>query len=172
MSLFRTLKILCEIWICFLVVYIYLLNRWLYTAVATFKKLGNNNFQLATNEIPLVLRTSTRPSHFCFSMGLPLKSSWGLCGSFVWPSRAEWAKGNFTESGQYLQGFLIWSRNYFPWSLGIHQSTPVPNLRAHEWKTLKSCTIATLPPLKSMSSSQSSQGPATDQCLDLLRIQS
>ena len=78
MSLFRTLKILCKIRICFQVVYIHLLNRWLYTAVATFKKLGNN-IQLATDEISLMPRTSTRPSHLCFPMGLSQRAH----GDFV-----------------------------------------------------------------------------------------
>lgn len=70
MSLFRTLKILCKIWIYFLVVYIHLLNRWLHAAVATFQKLGNN-FQLATSEIPLMPVIIRKPSPLCFPLIFP-----------------------------------------------------------------------------------------------------
>lgn len=70
----------------------------------------------------------------------------GTLWSFVQPSRAERPKGNFT-SGSYLQGFLSWLGNYFLWTLDIHQSTPIPNLRAHECQKdpekLQCCKSAT-----------------------------
>lgn len=171
MSLFRTLKILCKTRICFQVVYIHLLNRWLHTAVATFQKLGNN-FQLATKEIPLMPMIIRRPFLLCFPQIFPkelTKTSW----RFVWPSRAKRAKENFTGSGWYLQWFLICLRSYFLWTLDTHQGIHTPNLRIHESgkvpEKLQHHNSATtgvdefIPELTAA---------ATNQCLQLWRIQS
>lgn len=171
MSLFRTLRILCKIQIYFHVVYIHLLNRCLLAAVVTSQNLGDN-FQLATNEIPLLPVVIRRPFPLCFPWMFP-KELMQTLWRFVWPSRAKWAKGNFTGSGWYLQWFLIWLRSYFLWILDTHQGIHIPNLKyTNLGESLKSCSTIALPPLESMTSSQSSQGAVTDQCLLLQRIQS
>lgn len=125
--------------------------------MAAFKKLGNNYLQLVNDEIPLQLRTtSTRPSPPLLSHDLPQRTYEGdfvevLCG----PAKQKENKSLGSTWRDFRSGQEITlHRTQMSTSPLLFQICEDMNDR----KMPKSCSTVTLPPMKSMSSSHSSQG--------------